>query len=172
MWDNVIPIIINGAPTAGKDTFVNCCFIYSDKIRNLSTVDLVKKAAEILGWNGEKDGKSRKFLSDLKDMSTEYNDGPAKYIYNTLQLYDKIGERLIVFIHCREPKEIDKLKKLIGARTLYISADKRIKQDFTNHADANTKNYHYDYYIDNNDTIEELKVKAHDFVEIFDGDVK
>ena len=35
---------------------------------NISSVDKVKEAAKVLaGWNGEKDEKSRKFLSDLKD---------------------------------------------------------------------------------------------------------
>ena len=59
-------VVINGSVGVGKDTFVQFCAEYAP-IMNISSVDKVKEAAKVLaGWNGEKDEKSRKFLSDLK----------------------------------------------------------------------------------------------------------
>ena len=63
--------IINGAAGVGKDTFVEIAkykiFIKTGlPTYNISSVDNVKTAAKILGWDGEKDARGRKFLSDLK----------------------------------------------------------------------------------------------------------
>lgn len=75
-------VVINGSGGVGKDTFVQFCGEYAP-IMNISSVDKVKEAAKVLaGWNGEKDEKSRKFLSDLKELGIEYNDAPFKYISN------------------------------------------------------------------------------------------
>ena len=63
-------VVINGSGGVGKDTFVQFCNEYTP-IMNISSVDKVKEAAKVLaGWNGEKDEKSRKFLSDLKELNT------------------------------------------------------------------------------------------------------
>ena len=105
-------IIINGTGGSGKDTFVEFCAKYA-KVVNISSVDLVKDAAKILvGWNGEKDEKSRKLLVDLKQLSIEYNDAPTKYIQ---EQYDKFinTNSDYLFIHIREISEICKIKKLL-----------------------------------------------------------
>ena len=67
-------VIVNGAPGSGKTSFESFC---QDKMGDYcqirSTVDLVKEIALFYtGWNGEKDLKSRKFLSDLKDLLSQY----------------------------------------------------------------------------------------------------
>ena len=73
-------VIINGVGGSGKDTFVELCAKHANVI-NISSVDKVKEAAKVLvGWNGEKDEKSRKLLVDLKKISIEYNDYPTAYI--------------------------------------------------------------------------------------------
>ena len=68
--------VVNGSPGAGKTTFetnVQKCmgdsFCYI-----LSTVDFVKEIAKKCGWDGTKDLKNRKFLSDLKDLLTNWNN--------------------------------------------------------------------------------------------------
>ena len=63
-------VIVNGAPGSGKTSFEELC---QDKMGDYcqirSTVDLVKEIASIYAnWDGKKDLKSRKFLSDLKDL--------------------------------------------------------------------------------------------------------
>ena len=46
----------------------------------LSTVDFVKEIAKKCGWDGTKDLKNRKFLSDLKDLLTNWNNVPFNKI--------------------------------------------------------------------------------------------
>ena len=73
-------IIINGTGGSGKDTFVEFCAEFA-RVTNISSVDPAKAAAKVLvGWEGEKDDKARKLLVDLKKLSIDYNDAPAKYI--------------------------------------------------------------------------------------------
>ena len=74
-------VIVNGFPRSGKDTFVNFC---KEKLGafgvSVSTVDFVKYLAAQSGWDGSKTPENRKFLSDLKDLLTEWNDVPWKKV--------------------------------------------------------------------------------------------
>lgn len=80
-------IVINGLPRSGKDTFVYLVSKYAIT-SNFSSVDFVKDVAKYAGWNGEKDGKSRLFLSKLKELLSKYDDIP----------YKKIKEEIIWFM--------------------------------------------------------------------------
>ena len=159
--------IINGRAGAGKDTFVWLCQNQAENkaILNISTVDFVKRIATICGWTGEKDEKNRRFLSDLKDLLTRWNDVPFKEILKAIERYkeNSLGADLIFFIHCREPEEIERLRDALGAKTIFIKRD-TIPQVVSNHADKNVENFEYDIYIENNGTIEELSEKARLFL--------
>ncbi len=155
-------IVINGSGGVGKDTFVEFCKDYA-KVKNISSVDKVKEAAHILtGWNGEKDEKSRKLLSYLKEMGIEYNDAPFKYITNMVEEFKNSDDELM-FIHIREAKEIEKCKKAFNANTLLIT-NKNVQAVTTNHSDKDVLDYNYDYHIKNDGSLEELKQKAKEFV--------
>lgn len=155
-------LIINGTGGAGKDTFVNFCS-EAEKVLNVSTVDKVKEAAKILvGWNGEKDEVSRKLLVDLKRLSIEYNDAPTKYILEMAKKFSKTEDKLM-FIHIRESEEIEKTKKLLNAKTLLIT-NPRVKIITSNDSDGKVNEYQYDYYIENDGTLEDLKNKAFEFI--------
>lgn len=155
-------IVINGSGGVGKDTFVDFCKKYA-KVMNISSVDKVKEAARILtGWNGEKDEKSRKLLSDLKEMGIEYNDAPFRYITNMVEEF-KNSDLELMFIHIREPKEIEKCKKAFGAKALLIT-NKNVSAIMTNHSDKDVLEFEYDYHIQNDGTLEELEGKAEQFV--------
>ena len=69
-------IVINGAGGVGKDTL---CELASKhfKVYNVSSITPIKEIASMCGWRGEKDDKARKFLSDLKRLTVEYNDYPT-----------------------------------------------------------------------------------------------
>ena len=68
-------VIVNGMPGSGKTTFENFCKEHLGAYCEIiSTIDIIKEMARFGGWNGEKDSKSRKLLSDLKDLWTNYND--------------------------------------------------------------------------------------------------
>ena len=167
--------VINGAPRAGKDTFVLNCqeLIGKNRCLNVSTVDFVKEIALKAGWDGKKTPEARKFLSDLKDIMTEYGDIPFQKIKGavssfrwTLEEYatDWYAENSLIFIHCREPKEIARFEEELGAQSLLIRRPDIEKVEQSNHADAEVLNYNYTYTIYNDGTLDELKQKAIDFV--------
>ena len=156
-------VIINGSGGVGKDTFVEFCSEFTN-VKNISSVDKVKEAAKVLvNWNGEKDEKSRKFLSDLKKMSIDYNNYPMVYIKEQAAEFKQNEEQTIMFIHIREKSEIQKVKEEVGAKTLLITST-RVEKITTNASDANVEDYNYDCYISNDGTLEELKEKAKKFV--------
>ena len=156
-------IIINGSGGVGKDTFVDFCKEFTG-VKNISSVDKVKEAAKILvGWNGEKNEKTRKFLSDLKQISIDYNNYPLVYIKEQTEEFLNNSNEKIMFVHIREIEEIQKVKELIGAKTLLITSN-RVEKILTNKSDANVENYQYDYYIDNSGTLDELKERAKNFL--------
>ncbi len=156
-------IVINGSGGVGKDTFVEFCSEFA-KVKNISSVDKVKEAAEILvGWNGEKDDKSRKLLVDLKQLSIAYNDYPMTYIKNEADDFLANPEQQIMFVHIREISEIKKVKEILKAKTLLITSS-RVEKILTNQSDANVDQYEYDIYMTNDGTLEELREKAKQFV--------
>ena len=156
-------IIINGSGGVGKDTFVEFCSNFTG-VKNISSVDKVKEAARILvGWNGEKNDKTRKLLSDLKQLSIDYNNYPLIYIDNQTKEFMLDDSQSLMFIHIRESSEIEKVKNAIGAKTLLITSN-RVAKIETNKSDANVEDFQYDYYIENDGTLDELKEKARVFV--------
>lgn len=155
-------IVINGAGGVGKDTL--CEFAQKHfKVMNISSITPIKEIAAMCGWNGEKDDKARKFLSDLKALSIEYND------YPTLWATKKYSEFLdsdfeIMFVHIREASEIIKFVKATGkkAKTLLVRGGERMKKaSYGNASDDEVENYSYDYYFVNDKTLEEAEI---DFV--------
>lgn len=157
-------IIINGGGGSGKDTFVEFCAKHA-KVINISSVDKVKEAAKILvGWNGEKDEKSRKLLVDLKKLSIDYNEYPTTYILEEHKKFLE-SEAEFLFIHIREISEIKKIKKLLSAETLLLT-NPRVPKITSNTSDANVNDYSYDYMVKNSGTLEELEQKAIEFVEL------
>lgn len=168
-------IIINGKAGTGKDTFVTMCrdVLGITKILNISTVDFVKEIAEHCGWDRTKTPKNRKFLSDLKDLLTEWDDIPLKKVCQDVKTWQHIwiasGEydKAVVFIHCREPKEIKKLCKELSTYnpiTLLIRRDAAERVEQINHADNEVLNYEYDYVIPNNGTLSELRARSEEFI--------
>lgn len=165
-------IVINGQGGAGKDTFIDFCRKDGNMdifVQNYSTVDFVKMIAHECGWKGEKSQKARKFLSDLKDAMTEYNNLPYYSVIDQIEhmlfdyrSYDIDTHDLVIFIHSREPKDINRWVKELGAKTLLIHRSS--EGIFDNHADRDVYTIDYDYTIVNNGTLEELKEKAIDFI--------
>ena len=155
-------IIINGTGGSGKDTFVEFVSKYC-KVFNFSSVDKVKEIARMVGWDGGKTEKDRKFLSDLKKLTTEYNDMAFKSIKSSVQEFES-SDNEIMFIHIREPEEIARAVKAFNAKALLV---RRTGLDIitSNYSDASVENYNYDYVVENT-TLEELDISAKDFVQI------
>ena len=126
------------------------------------------------GWDGTKTLKNREFLSNLKDLLTEWGDVPYNKIVKeialfdyTLNQYDIDGDKGFVFVMCREPQEIKKFVDRLGAKTVCVRRKEAENAAVSNHADANVLDYEYDYYIDNNNTLEHLQIAAKHFLTLF-----
>lgn len=162
-------IVINGPGGSGKDEFIKQAQLSTSRsILNISTVDPIKEAAKDLGWDGTKTEENRKFLSDLKDLCTKCFDTSFKYIATQINFARKHKTADIIFIHCREPREIDRIVNIFGARTLFVDASERVETITSNHADAETSNYTYDYVIDNNGTLDNLRGQAARLMRVID----
>ena len=164
-------VVINGMPRAGKDFFVSMCQKHLLWCGNFSTVDFVKEIAAQCGWDGTKTPENRLFLSDLKDLLTKWNDVPYKKVEHAIQCYEKealsydfSSDDVLCFIHCREPKEIQKFVDKMGAKTLLVRRPSVENIHQSNHADERVLEYCYDYTITNDGTIEELEEKAVEFL--------
>ena len=156
--------IINGSGGVGKDTFVSLVD-YQATVINFSSVDKIKEIAKIIGWNGGKTEKDRKFLSDLKLLCTNYNDMPFNSMKNKYESFLKTNAHFL-FLHIREPEEIDRAKKEFDAKTILIKRNS-VKHITSNMADENVYNYKYDIIINNDGGIEELRDIAICFVSDF-----
>lgn len=71
-------ILVGGRAGEGKTTFSRFCAQYLSKDYDQSTIIApfargVKKVAEFVGWNGEKDEKGRKLLQGIGNIGREYN---------------------------------------------------------------------------------------------------
>lgn len=117
----------------------------------------------MVGWDGTKDEMSRKFLSDLKILTTNYNDMPFKAMKTVADDFIRDDKHKVLFLHIREPEEIERARKLFNAKTVLILRDS-VKHIKTNVADANVFEYKYNFTVENHGTMEELRSKAHNFL--------
>lgn len=169
--------IINGSGGVGKDTFVELVSAELNDILkkfhtviNFSSVDKVKEIAREIGWNGKKSEKDRKFLSDLKILTSEYCDMPFESMKNKVTEFIKDEESKFLFLHIREPEEITRAVKEFGAKTVLVIRNS-VKHIVSNIADENVFNYNYDFVIDNSGTKKELNSKAKEFIqEVIDSE--
>lgn len=164
--------IINGAPGSGKTTFENYCFALNPVyVRIYSSIDGVKKIAQQCGWDGVKEPKDRKFLSDLKQLLIDYNDYPLKDVADYIRLQctwmdhrDYNSDQLIFFIDVREPKEIKKFCEAFGAQSILIARDSAKGLDNNADKKENFDPNLYDIIITNNGTLEQLEAQAREFM--------
>ena len=146
----------------GKDTFAQ----FLDEIVSVckySSINKVKDVAKHCGWDGGKTERDRKFLSDLKMLTTEYSDMAFNDMARVVELFkDGTYDTQVLLIDIREPAEIERAKQAFGAETILIINE---NVDFidSNPADANVYMYKYDYIVDNSSTLEAFKERVQEF---------
>ena len=155
-------LIQNSVGGSGKDTFAALLNKYLPTCK-YSIIDLPKEAARILGWNGGKTEKDRKFLSDLMDLATQYNDSPYRDVKDLIDAFKTELPEEVLIIDMRDPKDIARAVKDFGAETILIR-NPNVAQIESNHADRDVENYKYDYIIENDGTLEQLDAMAKLFV--------
>ena len=155
--------ITNGMARCGKDTFAiflnGCVNTYK-----VSSIDIIKKIAEFCGWDGGKTEKDRKFLSDLKVLTSEYSDLAFKYVSGCVEEFLEDEYYSVMVIDIREPEEIKKAVEAFGAKTVLIKNDNAPKIE-SNMADAGVFDYEYDIILENNGTLDEFREAVKRFVD-------
>ena len=157
--------IVNGKPRAGKDTFAQILNEYMD-VYKYSSVTKVKEIAKQCGWTGAKEEKDRKFLHELKMLTSAYSDMSYNDVIEEIDKFKK-GEldADIFVVDVREPEDIDRLVKATNAFTIFIE-NNRVPSITSNAADANVENYRYDFVIQNNGTLEDFEANIKLFIEV------
>ena len=102
------------------------------------------------GWAGEKTDKARRFLSDIKRLTIEYNDYPTVWGKARFDEFMQ-SENEIMFFHIREAEEIRKYVEATEgmAKTLLIRRAAVHQEAYGNRSDDEVENYSYDYTFDN-----------------------
>ena len=158
-------IIINGKGGVGKDTL--CDFAAAHyPVRNVSSITPIKEIAAANGWNGEKTPEARRFLADLKEAFTRYNDLPTRYLLEQYREFLDSQER-IMFAHIREAGEIEKLKSRVDGPciTLLVRRGSQVPQTWGKAADDETDGYSYDFVYENRFPLEEAEADFLTFLE-------
>lgn len=120
----------------------------------------------IAGWDGVKDNKGRRFLSDIKDAMDFYDNLSWKNV-------DKVIEsnpNYIYFVNARSNYDIDYFKKKWNAKAILVERPDT-PLIFSNHADAGVMDYQYDIIIHNDGDIQTLHKYAMQFL-LNEGNIK
>ena len=155
-------LVTNGLPRSGKDTFASFVGEYIPTIK-YSCVDEIKKIAKITGWDGEKNPTSRRYLAELKRLTTEFSDFPFECLRRKYNEFMMTNEDSVLIFDIREPAEIERAKKEFGAESVLIVNNRCEKQG--NYADDGVMDAKYDHVIFNNGTLAEFKRETYIFVQ-------
>lgn len=164
-------IVINGFARSGKDTVCEMIRSWSYgkiPVNIWSTVDNEKITLSEYAcrkYNPELEN-DRKFLSEFKALVNKY------FNYTHIQFQKRLpfnGHALIV--HSREPSEIEEFKRMchdngIDFATILVKND-RIQKVLSNDSDKNCENMKYDYVIENNSSLDDLKRNVYVFCRQF-----
>lgn len=137
-----IVIIINGVGGVGKDTL---CMYAAETFptKTVSSITPIKELATLGGWDGEKSHKGRQLLVDLKQVFIQYNDLPYRYILSEYESFLN-DENTLLFVHIREPKEIEKVVNSIDTPCVTLLIYRHNCEKWNNDSDKGVDDYSYD----------------------------
>lgn len=160
-------IIVNGRGGVGKDT-ICALAAQSYSVRTVSSITPILEIARCGGWDGRKTPAARLLLAQLKEIFTAFND--LSFSYCMQQYIEFLESRdQLLFVHIREPEEIARFRLAIGehCRTMLVRRrEVEAEGALGNRADDSVLNYQYDYYFDNDGSIENLPESVHAFFEV------
>lgn len=158
--------IINGSGLSGKDTFVQIVKSNHSNTFSLSTIDPIRDAVmnELEIDVSKKTEADRLLLSNIKAAIIKRDpEWSRRQVY---EFEKEIKNNIyctgpIIFVHCREKEDIDRIKSL-GAYTILIR-NNNVPHITSNESDKNVFDYEYDFIIDNNDDLTLFAEKAFNF---------
>jgi len=156
----MIIVILNGFPGSGKDEFINVAG-EEYKCHHHSTIEACKDICWNLYWDGEKDDKSRRMLSELKKWYIEYFDGVFKDFVADVKWAGNVNRPDFFFVVSREGEEINRIKewcKENDHKCVYVFMDRGTERNFGNESDDNVlENATPNIYFGNNGDIDKLR---------------
>lgn len=160
--------IINGSGGVGKDAFVKLVSEELDgKVINFSSIDIIKEIAKSCGWEGGKSERERKFLSDLKLLVDDFSDLTFKNMKEAVEEFQVDNEHAIMFIHIREPKNIQRAEQAFNANSILVERP-GLARITSNRSDNSVYDYkYYDVTILNDGYLHDLRIKAIKFIDEF-----
>ena len=163
--------VINGSGGVGKDTVCVAAARFW-KAENISSITPILDVAYAAGWDGRKTPEARRFLSRLKEVCTEFNDLPFSYCMERYHRFLQ-GDAQILFVHIREPEEIDLFRSAVGesCSTILVRrpALEQARGALGNRSDDGVLEYSYDGVFQNDGDLDGLPEKVHDFFRAFFG---
>jgi hypothetical protein len=174
-------VVVNGAPRSGKDTFCESCKRYCDanelaNVMVLSSVDPIKQMLYNFGWDGQKSDDIRDIIVKMKQIWINAQNGPTAFMLTNIMEFHKnhICEDNIVFLHIREPEEIDKIRDILAGFNaigieFYTILLTREQADHSDQRDADNtdiiESYKYDKILENNGDYSDLDRLSERFVD-------
>ncbi len=166
LWVDKHVFVINGSGGVGKDTFCQAAEQFW-RVQNISSITPICTLARAAGWDGEKTPAARRFLSELKQACTAFNDLPLRYCVEQYQVFMQ-NDRQILFVHIREPEQIDRFRQAVGPRCKAIlvrrPAMEQSRGPLGNYSDDNVADYVYDGVFINDSVLEALPERVHWFL--------
>lgn len=161
--------IVNGAPRAGKDTFISFMrdFLTKKGIASseYSSIAPIKSMLEKAGISLiDKTPADRKLLSVVGDALEEHSNFRTTLCVQ--KAYEWACKGRVVFLHIREPENIVKVSDSLSDRgidvhTILIKSDAALKE-FSNPSDSSTDGMAYRHEISNDASLGTLYDSAKD----------
>jgi hypothetical protein len=176
---NLIIFLLSGKAQSGKDTF----FEFTQKmfgwfkngnlaVGRIAFADELKRFAERMGWDGAKDERGGKFLQDLGTVGRNYNaDMWVDCAMPELRWYQESKNAdIICFTDCRYPNEIERINSLswITGRVVTVRIDRPghvSNRDPSHVSEIALDNFDFDYYIKNDGSLKEYRIKVIELVQ-------
>lgn len=121
------------------------------------------------GWNGQKDEEGRELLQYVgTDLVRIKLNKPNFWVNQVKDLINAIGELFdyVLITDCRFKNEVEVIKRAFKSKAVSLRVNRpnfisKLTKEQKQHAsETELDNYNFDYYIENNGTLEDLKYKA------------
>lgn len=168
---NTTTIIVNGFARAGKDSFVAACKLHLNfdiMVSSFSSIDpvrdLLKRSGIDTSAKTEADRKLLALVGAALEEHSNWRTNSCVDFITDAELDRWHDQKAVVFLHIREPENIQKViagikaKKLGDVHTVLIRGPREVQAD--NIADKAVLDMRYDDVLHNNSTLDALYVLA------------
>ncbi|WP_291566739.1 MULTISPECIES: hypothetical protein [unclassified Clostridium] len=167
-------ILISGKARHGKDQTAimlkEQLELEGKKVLTVAYGDYLKYICiKYFGWNGQKDEEGRELLQYVgTDLVRIKLNKPNFWVNQVKDLINAIGELFdyILITDCRFKNEVEVIKRAFRPKAVSLRVNRpnfisKLTKEQKQHAsETELDNYNFDYYIENNGTLGDLKCKA------------